>query len=109
MLNVSSRPHAGSVLVLPNVRTKPCEVVVGIIPSLIVGGIAGWIAGKIMRGGGYGLIGNVGLGIVGAVVGGHVLEWMGVYTSGGMISSIATASLGAIVLLWVIGLMKAES
>ena len=44
------------------------------MPFLIVGAIAGWIAGKIMRGGGYGLIGNVGLGIVGAIVGGNVLE-----------------------------------
>ena len=54
MLSISSGPHAGSVFVLFNVRTKFREVVVGIVPFLIVGGIAGWIAGKIMRGGGYG-------------------------------------------------------
>lgn len=92
-----------------NLRINPCEVVVGFIPFLIVGAIAGWIAGKIMRGGGYGLIGNLGLGIVGAIVGGNVLSWLGIYTTGGMISSIITASLGAILLLWILGMIKGES
>jgi uncharacterized membrane protein YeaQ/YmgE (transglycosylase-associated protein family) len=90
-------------------RTKPCEVVVGFIPFLIVGVIAGWIASRIMRGGGYGLIGNLGLGIVGAIVGGNVLKWLGIYTTGGMAASIISASLGAIILLWVLGLLRGES
>jgi len=60
-------------------------------------------------GGGYGPIGNVGLGIVGAIVGGNVLEWLGIYTTGGMVSSIITASLGATLLLWLLGLIKSEA
>lgn len=80
-----------------------------IIPFLIVGVIFGWIAGKIMRGGGYGLIGNLGLGIVGAIVGGNVSDLLDVDVSGGMVSSIISASLGAIILLWVLGLFKGEA
>jgi uncharacterized membrane protein YeaQ/YmgE (transglycosylase-associated protein family) len=97
------------VLLLAKLRINPCEVVVGIIPFLIVGIVAGWLAGKIMRGGGYGLIGNLGLGMVGAFIGGNVLDWLGIYTSGGMIASIATAALGAIILLWILGLFRGES
>jgi uncharacterized membrane protein YeaQ/YmgE (transglycosylase-associated protein family) len=82
---------------------------VGIIAFLIVGAIAGWIAGKVMRGGGYGLIGNLGLGIVGAIIGGHLLGWFGIYTNSGMVPSIISASLGAIVLLWILGLLRGES
>lgn len=80
-----------------------------IIPFLIVGVIVGWIAGKIMRGGGYGLIGNLGLGIVGAIVGGNVSDLLDVNVSGGMVSSIISASLGAIILLWALGLFKGEA
>jgi len=108
MLSILSGPHTESVVVC-QVTNKPCEVVVGIIPFLIVGVVAGWIAGKLMRGGGYGLIGNLGLGIVGAIIGGNVLEWFGVYTSGGMIASIVTASLGAVILLWILGMLRSES
>jgi len=88
------------------VTNKRCEVVVGFIPFLIVGVIAGWIAGKIMRGGGYGLFGNLVLGMIGAFVGGNVIDWFGLEASGGMVPAIATASLGAIILLWVVGLFK---
>jgi uncharacterized membrane protein YeaQ/YmgE (transglycosylase-associated protein family) len=45
---------------------------------LLVGLIAGWLAGKIMRGSGYGLIGDLVVGIIGAIIGGHVLAWFGI-------------------------------
>lgn len=81
----------------------------GLIPFLIVGVIAGWIAGKVMRGGGYGLAGNLGLGIVGAIIGGNLLDWLDVSTGDGMIASIISASLGAIVLLWILGMIRGDA
>jgi uncharacterized membrane protein YeaQ/YmgE (transglycosylase-associated protein family) len=77
----------------------------GIIAFLIIGAVAGWLAGKIMRGGGFGLIGNMVVGIVGAVVGGFILGFVGI-TAGGWIGSIITATLGAVVLLFLVGLIK---
>ncbi|MBW5799818.1 GlsB/YeaQ/YmgE family stress response membrane protein [Halomonas elongata] len=76
-----------------------------IIAWLIIGGLAGWIAGNIMRGGGFGLLGNIGVGIVGAVVGGFLFSLLGL-SSGGFIGSLVTAVVGAVVLLWVIAKVK---
>jgi len=77
----------------------------GIIAWLIIGGLAGWIAGNIMRGGGFGLLGNIGVGVVGAVVGGFLFSLLGL-SSGGFIGSLVTAIVGAVVLLWVIAKVK---
>ena len=49
-----------------------------IIYFLIIGAIAGWLAGLIMRGGGFGLLGNIVVGIIGAVVGGYLLAWLNI-------------------------------
>ncbi|SEM50493.1 GlsB/YeaQ/YmgE family stress response membrane protein [Halomonas caseinilytica] len=76
-----------------------------IIAWLIIGGLAGWIAGNIMRGGGFGLLGNIGVGIVGAVVGGFLFSLLGL-SSGGFIGSLVTAVVGAVVLLWVIAKVR---
>ncbi|MYL22575.1 GlsB/YeaQ/YmgE family stress response membrane protein [Vreelandella massiliensis] len=77
----------------------------GIIAWLIIGGLAGWIAGHIMRGGGFGILGNIGVGVVGAVVGGFLFGLLGL-ESGGFIGSLVTAIVGAVVLLWVISKVK---
>lgn len=76
---------------------------------ILLGAIAGWIAGQLMKGGGFGLIGNIIVGIVGSFVGGWlagVLGISGAETSGLNIPSILTAVGGAVVLLFVIGLIK---
>ncbi|HUH36626.1 MAG TPA: GlsB/YeaQ/YmgE family stress response membrane protein [Spongiibacteraceae bacterium] len=73
---------------------------------LIIGAIAGWLAGKIIKGGGFGLVGNMVVGILGAVVGGYLFRLVGIYNDGGLIGSIITATLGAVVLLYVIKLVK---
>ena len=76
---------------------------------IIVGILAGFIAGKVMRGGGFGLIGNLGLGLIGAFVGGNLLEWIGmVPDTYGLVGSTLTAAIGAIVVLWVVGLVKGD-
>ena len=73
---------------------------------IVVGGIAGWLAGKLMKGGGFGVIVNVLLGIVGSVVGGWLFGVLGISVGSGFIGSLASATVGAIVLLALVGLFK---
>jgi uncharacterized membrane protein YeaQ/YmgE (transglycosylase-associated protein family) len=79
-----------------------------IIGFLIIGALAGWIAGQIMKGGGFGLLGNIVVGIVGAVVGGFLFGLLGL-SAGGLLGSLITAVVGAVVLLAVVGLIKKKS
>lgn len=76
-----------------------------ILYFLLVGLIAGWLAGIVMKGGGYGVIGDIIIGIIGALIGGHVLGWLG-FGAGGLIGSIFTAFIGAIILIFLIRLVK---
>jgi uncharacterized membrane protein YeaQ/YmgE (transglycosylase-associated protein family) len=73
---------------------------------LIVGGLAGFLAGKLIRGGGFGIVVNVLLGIVGSVVGGWLFGALGVSTGGGFIGALASATVGAIVLLVIASLFR---
>jgi uncharacterized membrane protein YeaQ/YmgE (transglycosylase-associated protein family) len=73
---------------------------------IIVGLIAGWLAGRIMKGSGYGTLGDILLGMVGAIVGGWILRLLGFYSSGGLISSILVATLGAVLLVWLAHKLK---
>lgn len=77
-----------------------------ILILLIVGLVAGWLAGKLMRGSGFGLVGNIAVGIVGALIGSYVLSTLGVGLGGGLVSAIVGATLGAVILLFIIGLIK---
>ncbi len=79
----------------------------GIIWWIVVGLIAGWAAGRIMKGGGYGVIADIVLGIVGGVVGGWVVGLLG-FGSGGMVWSIVVAILGAVILIGITRLIKKE-
>ena len=73
---------------------------------IIVGAVAGWGAGKIMQGGGFGLLMNIVLGIVGGVIGGWVFSLLGISTDGGLIGSLVTSLVGAVLLLYVARLIK---
>lgn len=77
-----------------------------LIVMLIIGAIAGWLAGKIMTGGGFGLLVNMVLGIVGAVVAGLVLPTLGLSVGNGIFSAILHSTIGAVILLAVIRLIK---
>ena len=77
-----------------------------LIVWLIVGGVAGWLAGLIMRGFGFGLIGNIVVGIVGAFLAGWLLPMAGVSIGAGIVGAIIHALIGAIILLAIIGLVK---
>lgn len=72
---------------------------------IIIGAIAGWLAGKLMRGGGFGLLVNIIVGIAGAIIGGWVFGLLGISASG-ILGSLITALVGAILLLWIISLFK---
>ena len=65
---------------------------------LIVGLIAGWLAGKVMRGGGYGVIGDMIVGVIGALIGGWLFGLLGI-SAGGLIGSIIVAFVGAVILI----------
>lgn len=67
--------------------------------SLIVGLIAGWLAGQVMRGGGYGVIVDILLGLVGGLVGGWLFGSLGLWPGGGMIGSIIVSFVGAVILV----------
>ncbi len=73
---------------------------------IVIGAIAGWLAGKIMEGGGFGLAMNIVLGIIGGVVGGWLFGLFGITTDGGLIGSLVTALVGAILILYVGRLIK---
>lgn len=77
----------------------------GLIAFLIIGAIAGWLAGILMKGGGFGLLGNIVVGILGAFIGGWLFGLLGV-SAGGLIGSIVTATAGAAILLYFVGLIK---
>lgn len=77
----------------------------GLIAFLIIGAIAGWLAGTLMKGGGFGLLGNIVVGIIGAVIGGRVFGLLGI-SAGGFIGSIVTATAGAAILLYFVGMIK---
>ena len=76
-----------------------------IVWFLIIGIVAGWLAGKIMRGGGFGLIGDLVVGVIGALLGGFLFGLLGL-SANGLVGSLVTATVGAIVLLFLIHLIK---
>ncbi len=77
----------------------------GIIWLLLVGLIAGWLAGKIMKGSGYGLVGDLIVGVLGAVVGGWVFGFLGI-AAWGFVGNIIVAVIGAMLLLYLVRIVK---
>ena len=78
----------------------------GILYAIIVGAIAGWLAGEIKRGMGFGLIGNIVVGIVGAVVGNWMFGALGISLGSGWIANILSALIGALVILFLLSFVK---
>ena len=73
---------------------------------LVVGAVAGWLAGLIVKGYGFGLLGNIVVGIVGAFVGGWLFSYFGVAVGTGLVAAIVSATAGAVVLLVLLGLVR---
>ena len=78
----------------------------GLIYWIVVGLIAGWLAGKVMKGGGYGVLVDIILGILGGIFGGWLFGMLGIWPGGGIIGSIIVAFVGAVILVWITRLVK---
>lgn len=79
---------------------------VGWIGYIIIGALAGWIAGKIVKGGGSGLLINIVVGVVGALIGGFLLSFFLNTAAGGWWFTLFTAVLGSVILLWILGKVR---
>ncbi len=77
-----------------------------ILVLLVVGAIAGWLAGLIVSGGGLGLVGNIVVGILGAFIASLLLPRIGLGLGGGMVSAIIHSTIGAVILLFVLRLLR---
>jgi uncharacterized membrane protein YeaQ/YmgE (transglycosylase-associated protein family) len=77
-----------------------------LIIFLIVGAIAGWLAGQIMRGGGFGLVGDIIIGIIGAFLAGMLFPRLGLHIGSGLLGAIISATIGACILLFLVRLLR---
>jgi uncharacterized membrane protein YeaQ/YmgE (transglycosylase-associated protein family) len=78
----------------------------GLIWFLLVGLIAGWLAGRVMRGGGFGVVGDMIVGVIGALLGGWLFGTLGISAGGGLIGSIIVAFIGAVILIMLLRLIR---
>ncbi len=78
----------------------------GFLYFIIIGALAGWLAGKIMKGGGFGFLINMVLGIIGGAVGGWLFGMLGMSAGGGMTGSLITSTVGAVAVLFIAGLFN---
>jgi len=73
---------------------------------IVVGLIAGWLAGQVMKGGGYGVLVDIILGILGGILGGWIFGMLVIWRGGGIIGSLIVAFIGAVILVWITRLVK---
>jgi uncharacterized membrane protein YeaQ/YmgE (transglycosylase-associated protein family) len=73
---------------------------------ILIGLAAGWLAGQFMKGGGFGLVGDIIVGVIGALIGGFLFRSLGISAGGGLLGALIVATIGAIVLLFVLRLIK---
>ena len=78
----------------------------GLLYFMIVGLVAGWLAGQVMKGGGYGIIADIILGTLGGIMGGWIFGTLGIWPGGGLIGAIVVAFVGAVFLVWITRLIK---
>ena len=102
---------AGQGLVLKESLLRPLarrkeKRMVQILRLLIVGLVAGWLAGRVMKGGGYGVVLDIVLGILGAIVGGWIFGALNIWPGGGIIGGILVAFVGAVLLVWIARQLK---
>ncbi len=73
---------------------------------VLIGLVAGWLAGQLVKGGGFGVAGDIAVGILGALLGGALFRWLGVLIGGGLLGRIVVATIGAIILIVGLRLVK---
>jgi uncharacterized membrane protein YeaQ/YmgE (transglycosylase-associated protein family) len=89
----------------PDLEGPSRMTLAGIIIFLLTGAVAGWLAGLIMKGGGFGLVGDIVVGIIGSLIGGWLFALLGI-AAGGLIGSIIAAVVGAIIFIAIVRLIK---
>ncbi|MDA8383718.1 GlsB/YeaQ/YmgE family stress response membrane protein [Ferrovum sp.] len=72
---------------------------------ILIGLVAGWLAGVLVRGGGFGVLGDIIVGVVGALIGGYVFSALGTFPGGGLLGSLIVATLGAVILILLLRLV----
>lgn len=77
-----------------------------IVYFLLIGGIAGWLAGLFMKGRGFGILGNIVVGVIGALLGGFLFRLLGLSSDGSLIGTLVVSFVGAVVLLVLAGFLK---
>lgn len=78
----------------------------GLLVIVVVGLIAGWLAGQVVRGTGFGIVGDLIIGVAGAFIGGWLLPQLGIELGTGIVAAVINATIGALVLLWIIKLVR---
>ena len=78
----------------------------GLVMFIVIGFAAGWLAGQIVKGGGYGIVGDIIVGVMGALIGGFLFQRSGAFTGSGLLGSLIVATIGAVVLLFGLRLIK---
>ena len=73
---------------------------------IVVGLVAGWLAGQFMKGGGFGIIGDIIVGVLGALLGGFLFSSLGASLGGGLLGAIVVATIGAVILIFLVRLIK---
>ena len=81
-------------------------MIAGFTIWLVIGGVAGWLAGLIMKGRGFGLVGNIVVGVVGAALASWLLPKIGFVLIGGMAAEIVNAVIGAVIVLAIVGVFR---
>ena len=99
------RTHPPGVRILSGDTTMPIDGA-SIITWIIVGGIAGWLAGLLVQGGGFGIIGDIIIGIVGAIIAGYLFPAIGIPLGAGIVAAVIDALIGAVVLILIIRLVR---
>jgi uncharacterized membrane protein YeaQ/YmgE (transglycosylase-associated protein family) len=98
--------HNGVLFDDASARKQEGGSTMGFLYWIIVGLIAGWLAGVVMKGGGYGVLVDILLGIVGGVVGGWLFGALGIFPGGGLVGSIIVAFVGAVVLVAITRMLR---
>jgi uncharacterized membrane protein YeaQ/YmgE (transglycosylase-associated protein family) len=73
---------------------------------ILIGLVAGWLAGQLVKGGGFGVVGDIVVGVVGALLGGFLFSSLGVSSGGGLLGAIIVATIGAVLLIFLLRLIK---